>query len=332
MIPRHAAQLSTATIALSALLTGCVASLGGDAPGAAGSAPEVAGQGLSPGGEGAGATASLPHGGATAGAPPAIGGNPAGGGSTGGGGATPTVEACQAPSCGSCVPIIVDPLDGSTLGARHGGSFTAGGWQTSHLDDRVVYDLGSGIDCGAVELTVRNFDPGSQYTHRSEPVDCDQVDCYLHALSLYQGDHGSHHTAANNCESMLKLQATGVETIGNFERHRRIKLKTATFGWAGGGNSYTPKHSWDPAEIHHLELRWSSAGTELHLDGQLEASVSLKWPGDADFVAAPAHCTGPADCRMKLRHLFVGRDKNAAGGFLDGPIYSDLTVYDCSGA
>lgn len=310
-----------------------VASFGcgsGDGEGEPGE-PVVGAGGRVAAGEGAGFTGAAGQGTGALGAGGASeggGSSSLGGGSAGSGGVS--VEPCEPVTCGACVKVVDDPLDGSTVGMRNGGSFTAGGWRTNNLNNRIVYDLQREIDCGAYELTVTNFNPPDQYTHRTEPVDCDDVDCYVHFLGWYQGDHGNHHTSANGCESGINVQATGVES-GSFERHRRLKLKSSTFGWAGGGNSYTPKRSWDPGATYHLEVRWSSTEVVLRVDGVQQAAVQLEWPGDPGFEPSPAHCTGPADCRMKLRYFFLGRDHNPAGGYLAGPVYSNVKIYDCSG-
>lgn len=235
------------------------------------------------------------------------------------------------PCCGQCSEVFNDELNGSTLGTRSGGEWiNGGGWQTHGLNNRIIYAF-SAIHCGYLEVDVRNFDPTNQYIHNSEPVDCDaeNTDCYVHFVSLYRGDHGNHHTAADNCESQLAVQATGPETASQ-NRTKKFKLKASTTGWDGGGNSYSNEYNWDTGHTYHLKLEWNSEEILFFVDGQQKARVDLSWPGDSDFTPNESpECTDNNGRRLALTHFFLGRDFGCQG-CLDGPIYSNLVIYDCN--
>ena len=237
--------------------------------------------------------------------------------------------------CGGCTQIVDDPLNGSsTAGQVNGGRFLPeGGWQGNNPNNRIVYDLGGEINCGRLEVDVRNFNPPEQFIDLSgTEVDCSVVDCYVHFLSLYRGSHGNHHQAASNCESQLAIQATGLDPndVG-IQRHRRFKLKAATTGWDGGGNNYSKLYTWNVDHIYRLRLEWNSEEVVLTVDGQLVASVELSWPCDEGYQAQDSpQCTEHNGRRLGFRYFFLGRDKNTAGGYLRGPVYSNVKIFECN--
>ena len=50
---------------------------------------------------------------------------------------------CSAPARAAEVLLLEDPLNGSTIGVREGGTFVpGGGWQAAAGDVRITFDLG----------------------------------------------------------------------------------------------------------------------------------------------------------------------------------------------
>jgi hypothetical protein len=235
------------------------------------------------------------------------------------------------PCCGQCIEVVNDPLDNSTLGTRTGGQWiNGGGWQTDDLDNRIVYAFNA-IHCGYLEVDVRNYDPTGQYVHKTTPYDCDDLDtdCYVHVVSLYRADHGDHHAAAANCESQIAVQATGPETNSQ-NRTKKFKLKAATTGWSGGGNKYSDEYTWDTGHTYHLKLEWNSDEVVFYVDGQPNGLQSLLWPGDPGYDPGESpECEDNHGRRLDLTRFFLGRDMGCQG-YLDGPIYSNLVIYDCN--
>ncbi len=239
------------------------------------------------------------------------------------------------PCCSStCRLVVDDPLDGSTVGQRNGGRFVSGGgWQTRNLNNRIVYDLGAPIQCGRLVVDIRNFEPPNQYVHYTQsPVNCDatDVDCYVHFLSVWRADHLNHHTAAQNCESQVQVQATGPETS---DRPYQFKLKAATAGWDGGRRgAYSGRYFWDTSHTYHLVLKWNSERVALEVDDAgVVVRSPLSWPCDEGYQPMDSpNCLDANGRRLDFRYVVLGRDQNPAGGFLLGPIYSNVKIYECN--
>jgi hypothetical protein len=150
-------------------------------------------------------------------------------------------EHCTSCPADCCICPAVETLVDDSLasgaecsGAVSSGEFAGGGWRATDFDSRILYDLGSPVDCGAAWVDLLNFDPMTEYVHVGGE------DPYLNFLSLGQGDHGDHWTAAANHEAGVALQAIDEEP-DTFRDHS-LKLKAGTGsedGWGGGGAVYS---------------------------------------------------------------------------------------------
>jgi len=213
--------------------------------------------------------------------------------------------------CPSVAVLVDDQLTSAATcsGARNGGSFSDAGWSSSSWDSRIVYDFGQPLDCAALRIDAHPFSPPTQYVHNNGGY-------YLHPLSVYQGSHGTPWTGAGNHEAEIRLQASSDGTF----RDKKIKLKTSTGtgadGWGGGtpGEVYTKTAwNWNLDHVYRFCLDWNGQEVRLFVDGNQETQAALSY--------APEGSPRPA-----LRYLFVGRDKNTAGGWLDGATYSNLRI------
>lgn len=230
----------------------------------------------------------------------------------------PTPDAATI-KCGPCKVEISDSLytKSATSGTVSGGQFMGSGWRSTSLNARVVYTLKKSLNCGLLEVSVTNFTPPQQYKHKTATVNCSKVECYVHFISLYEGAHGNPHKASSGGESQIELQATSEGS----DKDDKIKLKTAACGWGtsgcGGGNKYTGKYNWNAAHNYQLKIRWTPTKVELSVDNKVTGSIPWSWP-----AKHPAPLPN-------LKHVFIGRDQNPGGGYLNGPVYSNLKISRC---
>ncbi len=232
----------------------------------------------------------------------------------------PDLKKTPPPKCGSCKVSLGGSLasKSATPGAVSGGKFTGAGWQSTSLGSRLVFDMGKPVHCGVLEVQVTQFNPPMQYNHKTAGVNCAKVDCYLHFVSLYEQTHGNHHKASKANETQVALQATSEGS----HRDSKIKFKIGACSWnnpaCGGGTKYTQKYAWNPAHTYKLKIKWTYTGATFWVDGKQQGHTPWSWP------ASHAKPT------PGLRHIFLGRDKNIAGGYLKGPVYSQLKVQVCN--
>lgn len=244
-------------------------------------------------------------------------------------------DSCQ-PGSGCCMPACVGKLCGADNGC--GSPCQAGSgcidqcegtvcteviiaetpnMQTTSWDSRLIYDMGGPINCGEIEVVLTNFHPRPQYVHGSPNWDCNIVDCYVHFVALYEGLHGYHWDASNNNESQISLQATAE---GSW-RDDMIKLKPVPCNWydplCASATPYSHSFAWNTSEQYTMKVRWSHSAVQLSINSVHQASQAWSWP-----PSHPAPYPG-------LRYLFVGRDHNITGGYLNGPIYQSVTVRRC---
>jgi len=219
---------------------------------------------------------------------------------------------CEADCC-ACPPeaVLIDcPLtDGSACsGDRSGGAFTAEGWSSTGWESRIVFDLGAPVHCGAAHVHLGPFNPMTQYVHHGGE------DRYCDFFDIFQQNTGNHWEGARGRECWVDLQASDEEP-DSFRDHKiKIKPHTGTGdGFGGGQESKYTAHEINWEVPHDLCLQWNGERVDLFIDGRQETGSTLTWGTDG--------ATGPG-----LQYLFVGRGRDAAGGYINGATYSNVRV------
>ncbi len=196
------------------------------------------------------------------------------------------------------VVVLADSLNQATLGTQTGGQFVAGGgWQVTGPEDMIVYDLGSYIENGSLEITVRNFDPRIQNTMERH-----------HFLSMYRNPWGNHHPVEN------------LETVWNLHTGFRYSpgLKVLSWTYIEDESINLVPDVWDTSQTYQIKVVWYGKTFSYYRNGVLETE-------------------NQNSNKMQLRYLFLGRDNTVSGDLITGfkhnqyeamvgPIFSNLVV------
>jgi hypothetical protein len=228
------------------------------------------------------------------------------------------------------ITLVNDTLFSSSecSGTVEGGSnFISGeGFQTRGRGNRIVYDLGYGVNCGSLDVDITNFDPPNQFVGSGGSCVC------VHIIGIFENDHCIGRDTVGADESVVLAQATNDGTT----RDGRIKFKPSPCDIEGcvSDNFYLPRRiggdpgiAWQLDAVYHIHvewtmLEWGSAEIYARISGgghDYQGSMNVAWPA------------GHPDALMNLRYVTVGRDRQTVGecsGYLDGPIYSNLVVVD----
>lgn len=195
--------------------------------------------------------------------------------------------------------ILSDPLNGSTLGTRTGGLFeNTGGWRVTSQSDMLVYDLGTYVESGALEIELSNFRPNVQNSYQRH-----------HFLSMFRSPWGNHHPL-ENVETVWDLHAGTSYSPG-------VKLLSWTYNENEEKNTII-EEDFDQTKTYRVRMVWSGTQLQYFLDGVLQA-------------------THTHSASMQVRYLYIGRDFTVSGDFvtnfnnnqypgLVGPIYENLLV------
>ncbi len=195
--------------------------------------------------------------------------------------------------------IINDSLNGNTLGARTGGQFeNSGGWRVTTPNDMLVYDLGTYVESGALEIELSNFRPTVQNSHNRH-----------HFLSMFRSPWGNHHPQ-ENVETVWDLHAGTSYSPG-------VKLLSWTYNENEEKNTII-KEDFDQTKTYRVRMVWNGNQLQYFLDGVLQA-------------------THTHSASLQVRYLYIGRDFTVSGDFvtnfnnnqypgLVGPIYENLLV------
>ena len=195
--------------------------------------------------------------------------------------------------------ILNDPLNGGTLGTRTGGQFeNTGGWRVTAPGDMLVYDLGTYLESGSLEIELSNFRPTVQNSYQRH-----------HFLSMFRSPWGNHHPQ-ENVETVWDLHAGTSYAPG-------VKLLSWTYNENEEKNTIL-EEEFDQSKTYRVRMAWSGNQLQYFLDGVLQA-------------------THTHSSSMQVRYLYVGRDFTVSGDFvtnfnnnqypgLVGPIYENLVV------
>ncbi len=200
--------------------------------------------------------------------------------------------------------VLVDSLNGGSVGDVHGGEFVSGGgWTPVEWDDMIIFDTHVYIIRGTLEITVRNFDPEIQNSSQRH-----------HILAMYTDEIGDH-----NHWSYLRSDSTG-KAVWN--------LHTGTF--YDGGIKFL-SHAGDLIQTYREYLQWDVDSTY---------KFTVKWDANRVrfFINDTLVVENINQSNFVLRYVFLGRDYTTSldlqTGYPDnqypaqlGPIYSNLVVY-----
>ncbi|MDY0001672.1 MAG: hypothetical protein RBU30_10285 [Polyangia bacterium] len=226
--------------------------------------------------------------------------------------------------------------DSGYLGYLQSGSFVAGGWKTTVMDSRIMFDLDSlgefpnGIACGTAEVEFVSFDPITNFQGDCGDYDPNGGDeCYANIIGLYEGDHGSAWTAASNLETQIQVQATCEQCFnnqpGDLGRDRCLKFKGVSADWDVSDNIvnfYLPSANdvaWESHMGRHYiaSFTWSCGQVDysLEFDGTPHTAGNLWFWG-----------TAPAGARPNIRNLFIGKDNSVGDKWIQEVIYYRVKV------
>jgi|GEM_PF-6740159 len=213
------------------------------------------------------------------------------------------LELILLPVCGK-TQVLVDSLNGSSIGQVMGGVFVdGGGWSAQNWDDMILYDLGQYIVRGKLQVTLRNFEPETQNTSARH-----------HILSMYSDSIGDH-----NHETYLNGYWTG-KSIWNIHTGFNYLGGMKFLTLAGDLSQITRKDLVFHADsVYRFVVSWDENFIQFFINSQL--------------IFEQVHQTN-----FVLRYLFLGRDfthsidiqtgyPNNEYSALIGPVYSNLMVW-----
>lgn len=196
-------------------------------------------------------------------------------------------------------------------GVEGNGTFIEGrGWSPTGPGDRVVYELGTGVNCGAYEVSITNFDGAEQY-HQDGDLN------YTETIALNETSQSDHYS---DQETLINLVFVYLADT--------FKTTSALVNYCDWNDNYIrDTFTWDPSHTYVFRMEWSPAEMSLYIDGAPQIWVQ--------FPAYPAACPGEemqsydSPKSPNLGYLFVGRSRFTANGWLEGPIFSNVTVTTC---
>jgi len=189
-----------------------------------------------------------------------------------------------------CDPLTSpDSVTGFSAKEVSGGSFTAGGWQTTGGDDQLVLELEEPLTGSArIDIDVTNFDPLTQYSSTKHQI-----------FNAYTSDDGSQDVFDTD-EAWWNIR-TGTNYGTGF------KFLAAP---NGGDSREESRHhadaAWDPAAVHRFSIEWDAEEIDLYLNDELQQTF------DYSGRVQP------------LQYIFIGTDNVYVAQV--GPIYSNLCV------
>lgn len=202
--------------------------------------------------------------------------------------------------------VLDDPLQGSTNGARSGGSFASGGWKVTGKDDSILWHIPT-VSHGAAEWEVKGLRAGECRAGMEDHAELFHMYDHTYANSDssyspgYRDNPYKHFVRKQGCIDIAPDRVKLVWKIGEaFDEPGSSPL------------------SWDPARAYRFREEWGPDGAgnaviRLYRDGVLLLNASLPGP------------YAPAGHSVRIG-ASVRRDP-AAGAPLDA-VYSNVKVWD----
>src|SRR4030095_6264816 len=163
--------------------------------------------------------------------------------------------------------VLDDPLQGSTVGTRSGGNFTAGGWKVTGAYDFIYWHVPT-LAKGAVEWEVRGLRPGEC---RGGMEDKTEI---FHMYDYTVGDSDANYNGGYR-DNPFKHFIRKIGCVGGSVDAMELVWKI--------GDAYmepdTQVLSWNPATTYRFREEWEPAGGNSRLrtyrNGALIMSVTL---------------------------------------------------------
>jgi hypothetical protein len=165
--------------------------------------------------------------------------------------------------------VLNDPLQGSTLGTRAGGTFVTGGWQVTGQTDSIYWHV-STITNGAAEFDVRGLYPNECRAGMEDKVELFHMYDYTwnnadtSYAPGYRDDPYKHFIRKTGCLDTARVNSMEIvwQILPNFHEPDTAQL------------------SWDPNTTYHFREEWGPDGAgnsvlRLYRDGTLLLTTSV---------------------------------------------------------
>lgn len=207
--------------------------------------------------------------------------------------------------------VLDEPLQGSTMGTRVGGTFVAGGWQVTGQTDTIYWHVPT-ISNGAAEFDLRGLFPNECRAGMEDKVELWHMYDYtfgnadINYNGGYRDDPYKHFIRKTDCLDTARVNSMEIvwQIQPNFNEPDTAQL------------------SWDPARTYRFREEWGPDGAgssvlRLYRDGALLLTTSV--PGSWN----------PAGHSVRI----AASPRRAADfGAPIGAVFSNVKVWDLSGA
>jgi hypothetical protein len=213
--------------------------------------------------------------------------------------------------CGKAQAALVldEPLQGSTIGTRAGGTFVTGGWQVTGQTDTIYWHVAT-ITNGAAEFDVRGLYPNECRTGMEDKVELFHM--YDHTFGNsdinynggYRDNPYKHFIRKTDCLDTARVNSMEIvwQIAPNFEEPDTAQL------------------SWDPALTYHFREEWGP-------DGAGNAVLRLYRNGTLLLTTSVPGSWNPAGQSVRI----AASPRRAADfGAPIGAVFSNVKVWDLS--
>ena len=196
--------------------------------------------------------------------------------------------------------VISDPLAGSTIGQRNGGTFTGDGWRINASSNYIRYTPNP-ISSGAVEFDVKGLAqdaPGYPYNGRGE------------VFVMYDASYGNSDNYGGDFDVnpyKFYLRKIGVE----YPEHLRNAFKLLVGTPAGHAEQFTQQVYWDIGRTYRIKVTWGNGMVHLYRN-----SIHIHQIGYSGTYSPTIH------------RISIG--SSARNSTITGAIYSNVLVSDDS--
>ena len=168
------------------------------------------------------------------------------------------LAAAFALTVGVCADVLVvdDPLQGSTIGNRSGGSFVAGGWTTLDNNDSIIYSINPAISKGRFEFDVTGLVPQA-----TDPADGKGELAHMYDNYPNDADVNKMPGYDDNLYQVY-MRKLGV----NYAPDHDDAMKVIANAGVPGSEDYTAKLAWNASTTYHFTITWepdTQAGTTI---------------------------------------------------------------------
>lgn len=206
--------------------------------------------------------------------------------------------------------VLDDPLQGSTVGTREGGTFVAGGWKVTGKNDCIYWHIPT-ISKGAYEYDVRGLNPNECRAGMEDKAELSHMYDYTWYNSDVQyGDPGYRNNPYKHF-----VRKTGC--LGSYNN----TIDSCELLWAtplGYVEPDTPVLNWNPATTYRIRVEWGTDGA---------GNAVLKWFRDGVLYLTTSVPGTYAPTGHSFRIAASPRRAADAGAPIDA-IFSNVKVWD----